>query len=367
MADTAGPKICIQCGDDCAGKPRTKDAQGRYTCRPCYDKKQAAAAAAPAKAAPDPTSARVAAPASTYDIDASLLKELAGEEAAPVTATPCPTCGAGMMAGAVICTTCGYNVQTKKNMRSVVERGSAPGEGGGGGGLGSSRSAAGALVALPTLLILGSVGAAIGGAVGAGIWAAVAYNLGFHMSYIAILIGVLTGAGMRAGVRGYAGGLTGALAALIAAGAVAGGHYWTVSLVVDRYVQRGPSAHAIVTDEFATAKLADAIADEHAKNGVKDAWPGGTRPEYIHEKEEYPSNVWAEAEDRWAKMSPDERSQMKRDLEAFVKDRLKDAVASVKAEGFLSSFSPFDALWFILAIFSAFRIGSGGSLGSGGS
>lgn len=31
-------KICTVCGIDCSSKPRTKDPQGRYTCRECYDR-----------------------------------------------------------------------------------------------------------------------------------------------------------------------------------------------------------------------------------------------------------------------------------------------------------------------------------------
>ena len=33
-------KICIRCGLDCSNRPRTKDLQGRYTCRDCYDAMQ---------------------------------------------------------------------------------------------------------------------------------------------------------------------------------------------------------------------------------------------------------------------------------------------------------------------------------------
>lgn len=38
-AAVAGGKHCIVCGVDCAGRPRVKDPQGRYYCRPCYDSK----------------------------------------------------------------------------------------------------------------------------------------------------------------------------------------------------------------------------------------------------------------------------------------------------------------------------------------
>src|SRR4051812_22034747 len=71
MPETATPKTCIRCGADCAGKPRTRDSQGRYMCRPCYESAQRAA---------DPELG--ASPGQAED--ASLLHALAAEEAAPV-------------------------------------------------------------------------------------------------------------------------------------------------------------------------------------------------------------------------------------------------------------------------------------------
>lgn len=34
-APSGSQKICIKCGADCAGKPRVKDASGRYACKSC--------------------------------------------------------------------------------------------------------------------------------------------------------------------------------------------------------------------------------------------------------------------------------------------------------------------------------------------
>src|SRR5437867_10526512 len=51
MAATGGAKICVACGEDCSNRPRTKDAKGRYFCKPCYEKavqhQRSAAAPAP--------------------------------------------------------------------------------------------------------------------------------------------------------------------------------------------------------------------------------------------------------------------------------------------------------------------------------
>jgi hypothetical protein len=49
MATGQPAKLCVFCGADCAGRPRTKDAQGRYYHKECYEKvmKERRAQAAP--------------------------------------------------------------------------------------------------------------------------------------------------------------------------------------------------------------------------------------------------------------------------------------------------------------------------------
>lgn len=147
-------KICIKCGRDCSGTPRTKDAQGRYTCRECYDKLMAARAGTPATSTVQPAKAvevkpRIAnaapvgapanpivagAPATGLLHDAAppneepalTLDDGAGfgegipleDDAAGITSaaaaqpTACPGCGVFLPHGTVICTRCGMNTQT---------------------------------------------------------------------------------------------------------------------------------------------------------------------------------------------------------------------------------------------------------------
>ncbi len=152
MATATPAKTCIKCGQDCSGKPRTKDPQGRYTCRECYDKVTAARAAQPvaavevkpvaAKAAvqaaakpvvmakPVAAAKAVAAaapaapaeePALTFDDGAGFGEGLALEDmdagiAAIASAQPkeCQNCGLFLPQSTVICTRCGLNTQTGK-------------------------------------------------------------------------------------------------------------------------------------------------------------------------------------------------------------------------------------------------------------
>lgn len=142
-------KVCIVCGQDCAGRPRVKDPRGRYYCRECYDRaarKQRAkreaqrAAAPPPPPPPAPLDEPVGAELIPQDEDADLglFGELSSLEkeaaAAQVQQYPCPSCGNPIPAGAVLCMRCGYNRQLGARMESP---GAAPVASGGGAAVGA--------------------------------------------------------------------------------------------------------------------------------------------------------------------------------------------------------------------------------------
>lgn len=110
-------KMCVICGQDVGKKPRTKDSQGRYTCKECLD------AAAKAKSAQERARAPVAeAPAALKDdgaiplaADNSFLLDLAAHKLKPGE-QPCPSCGRGMSPDARLCVHCGFNTQTGQRM-----------------------------------------------------------------------------------------------------------------------------------------------------------------------------------------------------------------------------------------------------------
>ncbi len=120
MATTgAAGKICAICGEDVSGKPRVKDAQGRYMCAGLCEAK--AAEQARARSAPRPKPAPAAAPAAppVVSSDAGLLGKLI-EDSPMLKSAKCESCGSAMVGGAVLCTRCGYNTQTGKNIRTAV-------------------------------------------------------------------------------------------------------------------------------------------------------------------------------------------------------------------------------------------------------
>jgi hypothetical protein len=108
----ATQKICVHCKQDCSGKPRAKDAQGRYMCKECVEKLKARGAAAPTRPASPP--APPTAPPATED-DHSVLSTLLGD-----LPEPCPSCAAPLTTGAVVCNFCGFNKETGQGTRTRV-------------------------------------------------------------------------------------------------------------------------------------------------------------------------------------------------------------------------------------------------------
>jgi len=143
MTDKARPeKICVRCGQDCAGQPRTKDAKGRYYHTSCYEEAKRAMEArkaADAAAAPPPPPPPPAPEEEIFDVLGAAVDEMAPPPGAPApmgigAPRVCPNCGGALAADALICTTCGYNLQTRKQLKSKKRK--APGEPGAGmGGL----------------------------------------------------------------------------------------------------------------------------------------------------------------------------------------------------------------------------------------
>ena len=94
---------CAICKQSCEGKPHAKDAKGRVICRECIDKKKAARAA-------------------TDTGGAGVMADLLSKSKM-ANAIPCPGCKSYMPEGTVVCTHCGYNLETGKAVSTrVVEQ-----------------------------------------------------------------------------------------------------------------------------------------------------------------------------------------------------------------------------------------------------
>jgi hypothetical protein len=128
-AQSPAAKICIHCGQDCSAKPRTKDPQGRYACKSCFDRLSAAHAAqagkpAPAAAArsasvPPVKVARPAAtPAAASASDDADQDSFLASFADTLSASNCISCSAGLAAGSAFCTACGTDQATGRQINT---------------------------------------------------------------------------------------------------------------------------------------------------------------------------------------------------------------------------------------------------------
>ena len=219
-------------------------------------------------------------------------------------------------------------------------------------------------------LIGGVTGAVIGGAIGAAIWAGITVGTGYEIGWIAWGVGILVGIGALLGSKRQGSPALGGIAVLIAIAALLGGKYLTVELVIENELGDGQK---LIDEEIARlddqeallSYVADEIVEERVDAGEAVDWPAGVDPGEAYAAEDYPRDVWALAESRWSAMSAEEQAQYRADLELYIRDNITAGLSQfrgeVAKEGFFQSFSPIDGIFFLLAIVTAFKIGSGGS------
>lgn len=127
MSSTA--KICAVCNVDCAALPRMKDANGRYTCKACYEKllasrraKQVGEGGARGRAggvAGDPVGGEDAEIGGEPYVLADDLLSL--ESSSQELEVPrCPTCSSTLAVGAQSCAYCGFDRRTSVRSASVA-------------------------------------------------------------------------------------------------------------------------------------------------------------------------------------------------------------------------------------------------------
>lgn len=334
MAEVSGsaPKLCAACSKDVTALPRTKDAQGRYFCKECLAKLKAKAAA----------------PSKPVEQDAVMAKLLADTPGVEL----CPNCGGGVQVGAKICIRCGFNKETGKAMRVQVER--APKEKGEPGAL----SKVGAAAAGPTALAFATLGALIGGGIGGAMWYGVAMGANRELAILAWLVGAITGVGAAAGARAYVGTYTGIIAVVVTLGAVIGAKYMVVENIVGQ-VEQKVSRQVVAKEEHAIGLIGRDVAKEHEAAGKRYQWPDEVTPDTALMEDDFPAIIWTEAKGRYDALDDAAKAQKRSDATAELRKAFKGAMNEVRSEGFAEMFSLYDILFFILAIGSAYAIGSG--------
>jgi hypothetical protein len=125
-------KVCSVCAADVSDKPRVRDAQGRYYCKPCEERLGAGRAARGAPGRPAPTSptkapatppvpaAAASTGASDDEIGLDLSDVVKAEASASASLMACPSCGSSLPSGARLCAQCGYDLATGAKLQTSV-------------------------------------------------------------------------------------------------------------------------------------------------------------------------------------------------------------------------------------------------------
>lgn len=184
-------------------------------------------------------------------------------------------------------------------------------------------------------MLRGIIGGIFGGLLGAGAWTIATALSGTQLGLGLWLVGLLSGVGVALGVRREGSARAGCAAILIALCAVGAG-----KASGSAWVQSDPAhdSGTLVTDTQALAHLERDLQREWAEQG---------RVAAIAESRTVPQEVRAEAMRQWAQMTDPQRAQ----YVAALTEARAPRTASV-----FSGLSVLDALWFLLALATAFKV-----------
>ena len=222
--------------------------------------------------------------------------------------------------------------------------------------------------------------ALVGGLVGSMLWAGIVYATGFQIGFMAVVVGALVGISVCI-VRTDDGQLPGIIAAVVALLAIIGGKLAAAVLLANSYTDE-VIYRDVKDNNVMIAHVAGKVAGEWTAEGRALQWPGMEADEMeaeadeladgeegevdfsgLHlDKEDYPSDVWTEAEKRWNAKTPAEQQTLR---DAVVAEDQAGEEAAAAGKGFvvglffLFSFGLFELMWFFFAVSTAYRVALG--------
>ncbi len=204
------------------------------------------------------------------------------------------------------------------------------------------------------------------GLIGAAIWAAIVYSVNYEVGYVAWGIGFLVGFGVRWGAGPDLVGLVpGTTAIVLAVGAILLGKFAGVELILEREVGK-ILAEPIGVDHQMIA-IADAVVEDFETTQKPLNWPEGMTLDAANKEQDYPADVWQEAQAKWQAMDESARSAHREEVSTLRVASLKQFRDAMRYKSFRESFGPIDLLWLGLAIATAWKVGSAAATGGAGS
>lgn len=307
-------------------------------------------------------------PAAASWLDEELESAHATSKAKPPAPPPeasCPSCNGPLLPGAIVCTQCGYD--TRIRGKRSVERGSD-----------DSASEKPSRIGFAGSLVRGTVLSFLAAMLGAVIWAALAYFTMYEFSIVAWGLGGLAGLGMAVGHDDDDGTFAGIIAAFMSlVGIVAAKVFIVVILIaaaVSTIVQEAQNAPHGDPIEMQRYALSMALA-------MKDLEASGDSLATVDERRW--EAALAKSQEEVAELTPEEvearfnelgeEHGLEGDVEGFDHDEAvaadetaeaADEAAGPEENAGIGSlvgmlFGPMDALFILLAFFTAYKVGSG--------
>ncbi len=202
----------------------------------------------------------------------------------------------------------------------------------------------------------GVIAGVVAGTAGAFAWAIIAAVTGFEIGWLAWGIGAAVGAAVAWGSKGSPS--FGVIAAVISILAILGGKYISLEMVLAKEMEKADQkiGQLVESEEYLICWLTVPIVREYEQENKPISWPNGVDPKNAFKKEDYPPEIWNRAEQAWNNMNEDEKAEHKTVVEWQVNSNMKALVTEVKKEGLIKSFRVIDAIFFILAIATAYKI-----------
>ena len=199
----------------------------------------------------------------------------------------------------------------------------------------------------------------IAGAIGAAAWAAIVYYTGYEVGYVAWGVGFLVGLASKVGSRGAGDVASGVIAAVITVASIGAGKYAATYFIVSPYFSTDASE---LSEDLLISFYADGVVFERMDAGIEVEWPENANPEGNDAgPDDYPEDIWTEAQERWNAQSEAERQAFRDGKAAEQAELLADATQTQ----FMDSFSPIDILFLVLGIGTAFRLAAAADMSAG--
>lgn len=201
------------------------------------------------------------------------------------------------------------------------------------------------------------IGGLIGAAIGAVVWVSIGYALNAEVGYVAWGIGFLCGLGVQLVGGEHDGYVPGFVALLCAALSILVSKYLVISILISSAMGDAPGID--LGPENMIAFFSEQIIAEKESSGKKVKLPPAYEDEDAPVQQRFPKAIWRDAKKKWDELAPNEQTAMIEEREQIFNDAMEEIGGVMKQQAFMESFNAFDLLWFGLAAFTAFRVGSG--------